>query len=147
MKVKEFAESQGVSPQAVYQRLKGLKGKTGKPLSAYVEPKSNELTGEGLEILQKLYRDKQQVKQIPTKTVETRLSEAKVTIENLETRCQSLQAQVDLKDREIQRLEDQIKELRNDKQFLQSLAENLSNKPKQGFIKRLLSGNKENKGK
>lgn len=144
MKVKEFAESQGVSTQAVYQRLKGLKSKTGKPMSAYIEPKTNELTGEGLEILQKLYKDKQQVKQIPVKTVETQLNEAKATIETLETRCKGLQIQIDLKDKEITRLEGQIAELKNDKQFLQSLAENLSKKPKQGFIKRLLSGNKEN---
>lgn len=143
MKVKEFADQQGVSSQAVYQRLKGLKSKTEKPLSAYIEPKTNELTGEAVEILTKLYRDKQQIKQIPTKTVESQVAELKSTIENLETRIKGLQEQVELKDKQINQLESQVEELKNDKQFLKTIAENLTKKPKQGFIKRLLSGNKE----
>lgn len=143
MKVKEFAESQGVSAQAVYQRLKSLKSKTGKPLSTYIEPKTNELTGEGFSILQKLYSEKQQIKQIKTKPLEDTVTELRLTIETLETRCKALQAQVDLKDKDIKRLEDQISDLKNDKQFLKQLTETLSNKPKQGFFRRLLSGKKE----
>ena len=140
MKVKEFAEQQGVSSQAVYQRINGLKRKTKRPLSDYIEPKTNELTGECLELLTTLYREKKQIKEIPSKGIDDQLNEAKQTIEKLELERQALQKEVDSQKQTIERLVAQISELRNDKQFLQTLASNLSKNSKQSFIRRLFAG-------
>lgn len=157
MKVKEYAQQRGVSNQAIYQRLKGLKKKTGKPLSAYIEPKSNELTGEAVEILNKLYDDKQQVKQIPVKTDDDKIKELNQTIEKLEIENKSLHEQIDSADKQQKQLQAVIEDLRNDKrilqndkqilqndkQFLQSMLDGMTRQPKKGFIRRLFSGRED----
>lgn len=140
MKVKEYAKMRGVSAQAVYQRINRLKTKTGQPLSTYIEPNTSELTGEAVELLNKLYAENQQIKQIPSKSDVDRLNEARLTIESLESKVKALTEQCEAQKKMVESIESQVEELRKDKQFLQTLVSTLSQKPRQGFFKRLFAG-------
>lgn len=135
MKVKEYAQQHSVSPQAVYQRINAIKKKTNKPLSYYIEPKTKELTGEGIELLNKLYNGNNSIKELPVKTIEDDLNTLKQQLNTLETENKALRDQLKGKD-------DIIADLRQDKKFLQTQLDNLTRpqQPKQGFLKRLFAG-------
>lgn len=62
MTIKEFSREQGVSVQAVYQKLKAA----GVKISSIKKEKSQELTAEGLEVCRKLYlkQDESKTKEI-----------------------------------------------------------------------------------
>ena len=108
MKVKEFADSQGITPQAVYQRLRNKAKKTGKQLSDYISDDTSEITEEGYKVLQSLY--KQPVKQKESKrTVDNdRVNALSTELEKKEILIKSLETQLRDKEREISRLEESV---------------------------------------
>lgn len=142
MKVKDFAESQGITTQAVYQRLRNKAKKTGKQLSDYVSGDTSEITEEGYKVLQSLY--KQPVKQKESKhsvdndqvnTLTTELEKKDLLIKSLESRLQD-------KEREIARLEETIAHERETNRLL---IEALPKQKPTGFIRRLFPGKQEPK--
>ena len=140
MKVKEFAETQGITTQAVYQRLKNRAKKTGKQLSDYVSTDTSEITEEGYKILQSLY--KQPVKQKSQKTtVDTvRISELTTELEKLKEIIKGLQGRIEEKDKIISTLEESVA---HERQMNRLLVEAYP-KQKTGIFGRLF-GKKENK--
>jgi hypothetical protein len=135
MKVKEYAQQHGVSPQAVYQRINGIKSRSNKPLKYYIEPKSKELTGEAIELLDGLYNGDNRIKELPVKTLEDDMNNLKQALNAVEIENKSLRDQLKEKD-------DIIADLRSDKRFLQTMLDSLTRQqqPKQGFFKRLFAG-------
>ena len=124
MTIKKFAAQQGVSPQAVYQRLKTNKIK----VETITEKGTGELTGEGLVILIKLFDpENRQIKPIKDERIEA-----------LEQQLADARAQLSSKDEQIKSLEKERESLKEDKEyFKQALTQaqtNLSD------IKALLPG-------
>ena len=141
MKVKEFAESQGITTQAVYQRLKNKAKKSGKQLSDYVSGDTSEITEDGYKVLQSLY--KQPVKQRETKsTVDNdRVNSLSVELEKKEVLIKSLENRLQDKEREISRLEETVE---HERQVNRLLLESLP-RERPGFFKRLFAGKQEQK--
>lgn len=124
MTIKQYAQEAGVSPQAVYQRLKKNKIK----VESLTEKGSGELSGEGLVILNKLF-DPENRQTKPAKDEK---------IEALEQRITDLLAQLSSKDERIKGLEEQNETLKEDKAyFKQALEKEQSNLSE---IKALLPG-------
>ena len=124
MTIKKFAAQQGVSPQAVYQRLKTNKIK----VETITEKGTGELTGEGLVILIKLFDpENRQIKPIKDERIEA-----------LEQQLAEARAQISSKEEQIKSLEKERDSLKDDKEyFKQALTQaqtNLSD------IKALLPG-------
>lgn len=155
MKIKEFAESQGITTQAVYQRLRNATKKTGKQLSDYVSGDTSEITEEGYKLLQKLYKqpvklkekkqlvDSEQVNSLSTELEKVKSFNQQLTIETerQKERINSLETLIKEKDRRIE-------ELLSDKQKAEQRSEQLLdripvNRP--GFFRRLLSGKQDQK--
>ena len=141
MKVKEFAESQGITTQAVYQRLKNKAKKSGKQLSDYVSGDTSEITEDGYKVLQSLY--KQPVKQRETKSTvdDDRVNSLSVELEKKEVLIKSLESRLQDKEREISRLEETIE---HERQVNRLLLESLP-RERPGFFKRLFAGKQEQK--
>ena len=141
MKVKEFAESQGITTQAVYQRLKNKAKKSGKQLSDYVSGDTSEITEDGYKVLQSLY--KQPVKQRETKSTidNDRVNSLSVELEKKEVLIKSLENRLQDKEREISRLEETVE---HERQVNRLLLESLP-RERPGFFKRLFAGKQEQK--
>ena len=141
MKVKEFAESQGITPQAVYQRLRNKSKKAGKQLSDYVSDDTSEITEEGYKVLQSLY--KQPVKQKENKrTVDSdRVNTLSTELDKKELLIKSLETQLRDKEREISLLEES---LQHERQVNRMLLESLP-KERPGFLRRLFPGKQDQK--
>lgn len=141
MKVKDYAAAHNVTPQAVYQRLGRLKKRTGKPLSYYVEGNTGELTGEAVEILDKLYSGANVIKEIPTKTVDDEINALKQQLNHVESENARLQELLKLREEQNAQLHEQIDELRKDKEHLRQSETALiaSIQPKQSFFQRLFN--------
>ena len=140
MKVKEFAESQGITTQAVYQRLKNKAKKTGKQLSDYISGDTSEITEEGYKVLQSLY--KQPVKQKESKrTVDNdRVNALTTENEKLTLLVKSLETRLQDKEHEITRLEETIAHERETNRLL---IESLPKQKPVGFIRRLFAGKQD----
>lgn len=140
MKIKEFAESQGITTQAVYQRLRNKAKKSGKQLSDYVSGDTSEITEEGYKVLQNLY--KQPVKQKESKqTVDNdRVNALTTENEKLSLLVKSLETRLQDKEREIARLEETVQHERETNRLL---IESLPKQKPAGFIRRLFAGKQE----
>lgn len=141
MKVKDYASEHNVTPQAVYQRLGRLKKRTGKPLSYYVEENSGELTGEAIEILNRLYSGVNAIKEIPVKTADSEIAALKQSLATVEVEKDRLQGLLKLREEQIAQMQEQIDELRKDKEHLRQAESTLlaSLQPKQSFFQRLFN--------
>ena len=142
MKVKEFAESQGITTQAVYQRLRNKAKKAGKQLSDYVSGDTSEITEEGYRILQSLY--KQPVKQKESKrTVDSdRVKELTTENEKLNLLVNNLQTRLADKEKEISRLEETVAHERETNRLL---IESLPKAKPTSFFRRLFPGKQDQK--
>ena len=141
MKVKEFAETQGITTQAVYQRLRNKARKTGKQLSDYISADTSEFTEEGYRILQDLYKQPVKSKASNSTVDIDRLNVLTTENEKQAVLIKSLQTRLEDKEREIQRLEAGIEHERQvNRMLLQALPQE-----RPGFIRRLFSGRKEKK--
>lgn len=132
MKVKEFAEAQGITTQAVYQRLKKRCAKNKVSLSFYVSPDTSEITEDGYTLLKSLYKavDKEVTK--PEAEIDSSV--------NQEQKQNSLQEDLRQKEELINRLQSDLKHandaiefqkhmiegLQQDKIFLQTLLDSLA---------------------
>ena len=141
MKVKEFAESQGITTQAVYQRLRNKAKKSSKQLSDYVSGDTSEITEEGYKVLQSLY--KQPVKQKETKrTVDNdRVNTLTTENERLSLLVKSLETRIQDKEREISRLEESVA---HERQVNRMLLESLP-RERPGIFRRLFAGKQDKK--
>ena len=109
MTIKQYAKQAGVSPQAVYQRLKNNKIK----IDSITERGSGELTGEGTAILNKLFNpENRQIKPIKDERIEA-----------LEKQLSELRAQLSSKDERIKSLEEQAASLKEDKEYFKQALE------------------------
>lgn len=142
MKVKEFADAQGITTQAVYQRLRNRAKKDGKQLNDYISGDTSEITEDGYKVLQSLY--KQPVKQKEKKqTVDNdKINELKTEIEKLNVLVNSLQIRLQDKDKEISRLEETIAHERETNRLL---IESLPKSKPVGFFRRLFPGKQDQK--
>ena len=142
MKVKEFAEAQGITTQAVYQRLKNYAKKSGKQLSDYISGDTSEITEDGYKVLQKLY--KQPVNRKATKTtVDTeQVNSLSKDNERLTILVNTLETRLQDKDRQISMLEES---LAHERQMNRLLLESLP-RERPGFFRRLFSGKKDPAG-
>jgi DNA repair exonuclease SbcCD ATPase subunit len=103
MTIKQYAVKEGVSPQAVYQRLKNNKIR----VDSLTEKGSGDITGEGIVILDKLFNpENRQIK--PAKDEK---------IEALEQQVSELRAKLSSKEECIKRLEEQAASLKEDKDY------------------------------
>ena len=128
MTVKEFAISKGLTPQAVYQRLKTYCEQNGIDYKALKQPGSADFTEEGLRILNALYSqdsksDKEVVKQAVT--ISADLIDAKLEIERLkqtikkgEAERDALQSRIDQLTEEAAKREERVRELEQERDFL-----------------------------
>lgn len=104
MTIKQYAEQQGISPQAVYQRLKKNKIK----VESLTEKGSGELTGEGTVILDKLFSpENRQIKPIKDEKIEA-----------LEKQIADLRTEVSSKDELIKSLERMYASIQDERDFL-----------------------------
>ena len=143
MKVKEFAELHGVSTQAVYQRLNKFADKSGKERSDFVSRDTGEITEDGYNALQDMYKLSNKKKGSSQST----LTSLKDQVANLQSEIDlknkliaSLESRLQDKEKEVEQLNIQVVDLKADKQFLQTMLEGLTRKPKQGFFRRLFAG-------
>ena len=103
MTIKQYAEEKGISPQAVYQRLKKNKIK----VESITEKGTGELTGEGTVILDKLFSaENRQIKPIKDEKIEA-----------LEKQLSEARAQLSSKDELIKSLEKERDSLKEDKDY------------------------------
>lgn len=79
MTIKQFAKEQGITTQAVYQRIKAA----GIELSRIKDGKTAELTAEGLQIVRKLFTKNES-------NNGAKIAEYKLTIANLQTQIEKL---------------------------------------------------------
>jgi len=113
MTIKQYADQQGVSPQAVYQRLKKNKIK----VESLTEKGTGELTGEGTVILDKLFAaENRQIK--PTKDG---------LIEELNKQITELRAQLSSKEERIKSLEAEVESLKSDKEYFKQALDKAQN--------------------
>jgi uncharacterized coiled-coil protein SlyX len=101
MTIKQYAEQQGISPQAVYQRLK----KNGIRVDTLTEANSGELTGEGIIVLDKLFD--------PENRATKPLKDEK--IEALEEQLTALKAEKAALQEKVDSLTNRVEELKQDK--------------------------------
>lgn len=139
MKIKEFAETQSITTQAVYQRLRNHAKKNGKQLSDYVSEDTSEITENGYKVLQFLY--KQPVKQREKKaTADTdRLNTLTTENERLSLLIKSLETRLQDKEKEISMLEETVA---HERQVNKMLIESLP-RTRPGFFRRLFPGKQE----
>lgn len=128
MTVKEFANSKGLTPQAVYQRLKTHCEQNGIDYKALKQPGSPDLTEDGLQILNALYSqdaksEKETVKQ--ALTISSDLIAAHIEIERLkqaieegQTERDALQSRIDQLTEEAAKREERVRELEQERDFL-----------------------------
>ena len=142
MKIKEFAESQGITTQAVYQRLKNFTRKKNTSLSDYVSADTGEITEDGYSVLQSLY--KQPVKSRSTKKQTDNRDESTYVNVN-EALIKSLNERISDKDKEIARLSEA---LAHERETVRLLVETLQTATKPtGFFRRLFPGKQDPKQK
>jgi peptidoglycan hydrolase CwlO-like protein len=113
MTIKQYAAKAGVSPQAVYQRLKKNKIR----VESLTEKGSGELSGEGIVILDKLFDPENR----PTKPPKDEM------IETLEQKVAELRAELSSKEERIKHLEEQAESLKEDKAFFKQAFEKEQN--------------------
>lgn len=91
MTIKEFAKNQGISTQAVYQRIKGA----GVELSEIKKPNTAELTAHGLEILKSIFArgDAESGKKLAE--LKNKLAEQSIEIEKLRQEAAELRKERD----------------------------------------------------
>lgn len=91
MTIKQYAQNAGVSPQAVYQRLKKNKIK----VESLTEKGTGEITGEGITILDKLFdpenRQTKPAKDELIEALEQQISELRADLARKDERIESLQ--------------------------------------------------------
>lgn len=130
MTIKQYAEQLGISPQAVYQRLKKNKLK----VESLTEKGSGDLTGEGTAILNKLFDpENRQTKPIKDERIEA-----------LEQQIAELRAEVSSKAERIKSLEEQAASLKDDKEYFKQALDKAQNNLSE--IKALLPGPGEKPG-
>ena len=124
MTIKEYAGQQGISPQAVYQRLKKNKVK----VESLTDKGTGEITGEGMVILNKLFDPvKRQIKPIKDERIEA-----------MAEQLAELRAAVASKDERIKSLEKEAESLREDKEYFKQALDKAQNNLSE--IKALLPG-------
>ena len=124
MTIKQYAEQKGISPQAVYQRLKKNKIK----VETLTEKGTGEITGDGLIVLDKLFDpENRQIK--PAKDE---------LIEALEAQIAELRAEVSTKAETIKSLEKETASLKEDKEYFKQALDKAQNNMAE--IKALLPG-------
>lgn len=124
MTIKEYAKQQGISPQAVYQRLKKNKVK----VESLTEKGTGEISGEGMVILNKLFnQENRQIKPIKDEQIEA-----------MTEQIAELRAAVASKDERIKRLEAEAADLREDKEYFKQALDKAQNNLSE--IKALLPG-------
>jgi len=141
MKVKEFAESQGITTQAVYQRLKNRAKKSGKQLNDYISGDTSEITEEGYRVLQSLYKQPVKQKEIKHTVDNDQVNKLSTEIESLKQLIKSYEIRLQDKEREISRLEESVQ---HERQVNRMLLESLP-RERPGFFKRLFAGKQETK--
>ena len=104
MTIKQMADKLGVTPQAIYQRLK----KNGVQISTLIDRETKELTGEAEVIIGKLYGpDQSEIK--PTK---------QSVIDALNEQVQTLRTEKAVLLERIKSLEESVSSLKSDKESL-----------------------------
>ena len=124
MTIKQYAEKAGISPQAVYQRLKKNKIK----VESLTEKGTGEITGEGMAILDKLFDPENR----QTKPAKDELIEA------LEQQIEALRVLVSTKEEKLKSLEAEAAALREDKEYFKQALDKSQNNLT--AIKNLLAG-------
>lgn len=130
MTIKQYAEQLGISPQAVYQRLKKNRIK----IESLTEKGTGELTGEGTVILNKLF-DPENRQTKPAKDER---------IEALEQQIAELRAELSSKAERVKSLEEQAASLKEDKEYFKQALDKAQNNLSE--IKALLPGPEKKPG-
>jgi len=130
MTIKEFAKQEGISTQAVYQRLKKNKIR----MEAVTEKGTGEITGEGQAILERLFDPKNR----QTKPAKDE------RIEALEQQIAELRAELATKAERVKSLEEQAANLKEDKEYFKQALDKAQNNLSE--IKALLPGPDEKPG-
>lgn len=137
MKIREFAESKGVSAQAIYKAV-GRAGYSAKILT----DRSGNITKKGLSVLRKIYPDSPDLD--PVSEVET---EEKDLIDRLKSENAALRIDLDMWQKRYFELVDKSNEERNHLQILIDQEQKLRAAAEhRGLIRRLFSGKKEKEG-
>lgn len=124
MTIKQYAKTVGISPQAVYQRLKTNKVK----IESLTEKGTGEITGEGMAILDKLFDPKnRQIKPVKDERIEA-----------LEKQILDLRADLASKIERVKSLEEQAETLKEDKEYFKQALDKAQNNLSE--IKALLPG-------
>ena len=124
MTIKQYAQKAGVSPQAVYQRLKKNKIK----VESLTEKGTGELSGEGIAILDKLFDPENRQTKPPKDEL----------IEALEQQIEALRVIVSTKEERLKSLEAEAAALREDKEYFKQALDKSQNNLT--AIKNLLAG-------
>ena len=112
MTIKEFAKSQGITTQAVYQKIKAA----GIDLASIRKENTAELTAEGLEVCKRLYSKADE-------TIKKENMVLKERLEALEKERNALQIALDSKEQEIEQKEQEIKRITAERDRWASMAE------------------------
>ena len=112
MTIKDFAKSQGVTTQAIYQRIKAA----GIDLASIKKESSAELTAEGLETCKRLYSK-------PDETIKKENKALKERLEALEKENNALQMDLESKKQEIEKKEREIERITAERDRWASMAE------------------------
>ena len=131
MTIKEFAQEQGLSTQAVYQRLKKNKIR----VEAVTEKGSGEITSDGKVILDKLFDPENRQTKPPKDDL----------IEALEAQVEELRIAVSRKEERIKSLEEEAGELKKDKEYFKQALDTAQNNL--AAVKILLSDPEQQKEK
>lgn len=109
MTIKQYAEKLGISPQAVYQRLKKNKIR----IESLTEKGSGEISGEGMIVLDKLFSPESMQKKPPKDEL----------IEALEKQISDLRTENSTKDEKIKGLEAETRRCNEEIAFLRKALE------------------------
>lgn len=142
MKVKEFAESQGITTQAVYQRLRNKAKKSGEQLNDYISGDTSEITEEGYKVLQNLYKQPVKQREIKRTVDNDRVKELTTENEKLNLLINNLQARLADKEKEISRLEEAVI---HERETTRLLIESLPKQKPTSFFRRLFPGKQDPK--
>lgn len=112
MTIKEFAKSQGITTQAVYQRIKAA----GIDLASIRKGNTAELTAEGLETCKRLYSKADEAIKKENKALKERL-------EALEKENNALQTDLKSREQEIEQKEQEIKKITAERDRWAAMAE------------------------
>jgi archaellum component FlaC len=124
MTIKQYAEQKGISPQAVYQRLKKNKVK----VESLTEKGTGEITGEGMVILDKLFSsENRQIKPIKDDLIEEQNKQLSTLREEKASLLET-----------VKRLEAEVSSLKEDKDYFKQALEKEQNNLSE--IKALLPG-------